>query len=39
MFDNDKSFIIKNIDLFCCPKCSGDLTFNKESFSVPFGDG
>ncbi len=33
MHDDDKSFIVQNIDMFCCPKCGGDLTFNIESFS------
>lgn len=33
MRDSDKSFITQNIDIFCCPKCGGDLTFKTESFN------
>jgi len=29
----DKCFITENIDMFSCPKCGGDLTFNTESFN------
>lgn len=32
MRDNEKQFIIRNIDIFCCPKCSGELKFNDDSF-------
>ena len=35
MRENDKNFIAKNIDLFCCPKCGGNLTFNNEGFICP----
>lgn len=33
MYDNDKNFITQNIDMFSCPKCGGDLTFDNESFN------
>ena len=33
MCDNEKNFIAQNIDMFCCPKCGGELTFNNESFN------
>lgn len=29
----DKNFIAQNIDIFCCPKCGGDLNFEDHSFS------
>lgn len=33
MLDNEKSFFAQNIDIYCCPKCGGDLTFKNESFN------
>ena len=33
MRDNDRIFIVQNIDMLCCPKCGGDLTFDSESLS------
>jgi len=32
MDDNENNFIAQNIDMFCCPKCGGDLSFSSESF-------
>ena len=32
MRDNEKQFIIRNVDIFCCPKCSGELKFDDDSF-------
>lgn len=32
MRDKEKQFIIQNIDIFCCPKCSRELNFNDNSF-------
>lgn len=32
MCDNDISFTTQNIGRFCCPKCSGDLTFSNKDF-------
>jgi 2-polyprenyl-3-methyl-5-hydroxy-6-metoxy-1,4-benzoquinol methylase len=33
MRESDKCFIAESIDIFCCPKCGGDLTFRDEGFS------
>ncbi len=33
MNDSNKRFIIQNIDMFCCPKCDGDLHFDNEKLS------
>ena len=33
MFDIEKSFITQNIDIFCCPKCGGDLSISCESYN------
>lgn len=30
---NELDFIAQNIDIFCCPKCGGDLTLNKENIN------
>lgn len=32
MRDYDQDFIAQNIDIFCCPKCGGDLTFKDAIF-------
>lgn len=33
MRDSETTFIAQNIDIFCCPNCGGDLTFNNKIFS------
>jgi uncharacterized protein YbaR (Trm112 family) len=33
MHDSDRDFITQSIDLFCCPKCGGDMAFDNESFN------
>jgi SAM-dependent methyltransferase len=33
MHDNENSFITQNIDMFCCPKCGGGLSFGSGSFN------
>jgi SAM-dependent methyltransferase len=32
MGDDEKNFIVQNIDIFCCPKCSSNLSFDDGSF-------
>ena len=43
---DDEDFILQNIDIFCCPNCGGDLTFENKSLNCrrcshpyPFSDG
>ena len=32
MLDKGKNSIVQNIDIFCCPKCNGELDFGNNSF-------
>src|SRR4051812_2458337 len=32
MLENEIEFIKKSLDIFCCPKCSGELRFKGKSF-------
>lgn len=32
MRDKEKEFVDKNIDIFCCPKCNGELSFDSNGF-------